>query len=67
MTPQPTALPGGQVFLRATPALSDYEGAAVRRVFGVLAPVLLPGRPGPAAVAGQHVRLVLDADAADAR
>ena len=62
-----TALPGGQVFLRATPALSEYEGAAMRRVFGVLGPVLLPGRPNPAAVSGQHVRLVLHADAADAR
>ena len=39
-------LPGGQVFLRATAALSDYEGAAMRRGFGVLAPVLLP-RGGP--------------------
>jgi hypothetical protein len=39
----------------------------MRRVFGVLGPVLLPGRPNPAAVSGQHVRLVLHADAADAR
>jgi hypothetical protein len=60
-----SVLPGGQVFLRATPALAEYEGPAVRRVFGVLAPVLLPGRPDPEAVSGSRVRLVLDADAAD--
>lgn len=58
-------LPGGRVYLRATPALAEYEGPAVRRVFGVLAPVLLPGRPDPEAVSGSQVRLVLDADAAD--
>jgi hypothetical protein len=60
-----SVLPGGQVFLRASPALADYEGPAVRRVFGVLAPVLLPGRSDPEAVSGSRVRLVLDADAAD--
>jgi hypothetical protein len=60
------ALPGGQVFLQATPDLAEYEGAAVRRVFGVLAPVLRPGRPDPEAVSGDRVRLVLDTDAADA-
>ena len=59
------ALPGGQVFLRATPDLAEYEGAAIRRVFGVLAPVLRPGRPDPEAVSGGRVRLVLDMDAAD--
>jgi hypothetical protein len=37
------------VLLRATPDLDDYQGPAVRRVLSVLAPVLLPGRPGPAA------------------
>jgi hypothetical protein len=58
-------LPGGQVFLRATPDLAEYEGAAIRRVFGVLAPVLRPGRPDPEAVSGGRVRLVLDMDAAD--
>ncbi|HEY1673861.1 MAG TPA: hypothetical protein VGG50_14170 [Streptosporangiaceae bacterium] len=57
-------LPGGRVYLRATPALAEYEGPAVRRVFGVLAPVLLPGRPDPESVSGSRVRLVLDADAA---
>jgi hypothetical protein len=60
-----SVLPGGQVFLRATPALAEYEGPAVRLVFGVLAPVLLPGRPDPEAVSGSRVRLVLDADAAE--
>jgi hypothetical protein len=57
-------LPGGRVYLRATPALAEYEGPAVRRVFGVLAPVLLPGRPDPESVSGSRVRLVLDTDAA---
>ncbi|HWG15896.1 MAG TPA: hypothetical protein VG268_21740 [Streptosporangiaceae bacterium] len=60
-----SVLPGGQVFLRATPVLAEYEGAAVRRVFGVLAPVLPAGRPDPEAVSGSRVRLVLDANAAD--
>ncbi len=60
-----SVLPGGQVFLRATPALEDYDGPAVQRVFGVLAPVLLPGRPGPAAVEGTLARIVMDADAAE--
>lgn len=62
-----SVLPGGQVFLRATPALEDFDRPAVRRVFGALAPVLLPGRPDPAAVAGLPVRLVLDADAGELR
>jgi hypothetical protein len=57
-------LPGGQVLLRATPILEEYQGSAVERVFRVLAPVLLPGRaePGRAPVGA---RLVLGADAAD--
>lgn len=59
-------LPGGQVSLRATPDLAGYEGAAIRRVFGALAPLLRPGRPDPEAVSGGRVRLVLDLDAADA-
>jgi hypothetical protein len=53
-------LPGGQVLLRATPGLDDYQGPAVRRVLSVLAPVLLPGRPDPGAVSDTPVRLVLD-------
>ncbi len=59
-------LPGGPVLVRATPALEDYRGSAVRRAFGVLAPVLLPGRPDAEAVSGSPVRLVLDADASRA-
>jgi hypothetical protein len=57
-------LPGGQVLLRATPLLEQYQGAAVERIFRVLAPVLLPGRADPelAPVGG---RLVFGADAAD--
>jgi hypothetical protein len=60
-----TELPGGQVFLRATPILEDYHGEAVRRVFEVLAPVLLRGRPNPDLLADMPARLVMDADAAD--
>lgn len=58
-------LPDGQVFLQATPDLAEYEGVAIRRVFGVLAPILRPGRPDPEAVSGGRARLVLDQDAAD--
>jgi hypothetical protein len=60
-----TELPEGQVFLRATPALEEYSGESVRRVFQVLAPVLLPGRPNPDLLAGLRARLVMDAVAAD--
>ena len=57
-------LPGGQVFLRATPFIEDYQGDAVRRVFETLAPVLLAGRSRRPSRGG---RLVADADAADYR
>lgn len=62
-----TELPGGQVFLRATPVIQDYTGEAVRRVFLALAPVLLTGRPDPMSGATRRGRLVPDADAADYR
>lgn len=58
-------LSGGQVFLRATATVQEYEDAALRRVFHVLAPVLLTGRPIPHAVLGKHLRVVMDVDAAD--
>jgi hypothetical protein len=58
-------LPGGQVLLRATRLIEEYQGAAVRRVFETLAPVLLPGRPDPDRLGALRARLVLDADAAD--
>jgi hypothetical protein len=57
-------LPGGQLLLRATPRLEQYQGAAVERVFRALAPVLLPGRV-TAATAPFGARLVADANAAD--
>jgi hypothetical protein len=63
---QVTELPGGQVLLRATPRLEQYQGAAVERVFRALAPVLLPGRPANHRVPA-GARLVLGADAADHR
>jgi hypothetical protein len=56
-------LPGGQVLLRATPLLEQYEGPAVERVFRTLAPVLLPGRADPER-APVGARLVIGADAA---
>jgi hypothetical protein len=55
-------LPGGQVFLRATRFIEDYQGDAVRRVFETLAPVLLAGRSRRPSRGG---RLVEDVDAAD--
>jgi hypothetical protein len=58
-------LPGGQVYLRATPALEDYYDEAVSRVFRALAPVLLTGRPRRGSSATRLGRLVRDADAAD--
>ncbi|MFD1939301.1 hypothetical protein ACFSKW_48355 [Nonomuraea mangrovi] len=36
-------LPGGALFLRATPTLDDYGEAAIERVFAVLEPVLIKG------------------------
>jgi hypothetical protein len=60
-------LPGGRVYLRATAAVEDFEGAAVRRAFEALAPVLLPGRPDPERLSGMPARLVRDCDAGDFR
>ncbi|MGW4410702.1 hypothetical protein ACWEJ6_42160 [Nonomuraea sp. NPDC004702] len=37
-------LPGGALFLRATPTLDDYDEAAIERVFHVLRPVLIKGK-----------------------
>jgi hypothetical protein len=62
-----TELPGGQVFLRATPVIQDYRGERLLRVFETLAPVLLTGRPNPMSPATESGRLVKDADAADYR
>jgi hypothetical protein len=60
-----TELPDGQVFLRATPVIQDYQGEILLRVFQTLAPVLLTGRPHPMSPATDSGRLVKDADAAD--
>lgn len=60
-----TELPAGQVFLRATPTLAEYQGTALRRVFEVLAPVLLTGHPDSISWATAHGRMVPDVDAAD--
>lgn len=38
-------LPHGGLWLRATEKIEDYDAAAVRKVFGAVAPVLPPGRP----------------------
>jgi hypothetical protein len=53
-----TELPASQVFLRATPTLAEYWGTALRRVFEVLAPVLLTRHPDPVSWATEHGRLV---------
>jgi hypothetical protein len=58
-------LPGGQVFLRATPVIQDYQGEILMRVFQTLAPVLLTGRPHPMSPVTESGRLVKEADAAD--
>ena len=58
-----TELPGGQLFLRATPAIESYRGDALRRAFEMLAPVLLTGRPDPASWAATHGRLLPDVNA----
>jgi hypothetical protein len=60
-----TEVAGGSVFLRATPTLDEYGDTAVRRVFEVLAPVLLPGRV-EAPLPGEWIgRIVTGVDAAD--
>lgn len=38
-------LPGGSVWLRATPRFADFHGEPVRRVWVALAPALRPGDP----------------------
>jgi hypothetical protein len=63
---QVVQLPTGQLLLRATPLLEQYEGITVTRVFEATAPVLLPGRADPD-TALPWSRLVLDVDAADYR
>ncbi|MGH3189092.1 MAG: hypothetical protein ACRDOL_17845 [Streptosporangiaceae bacterium] len=56
---------GSSLWLRATPAINDFNGERVRRVFDALAPVLLPG------VAqfenNESFRIVEGVDAADYR
>ncbi len=56
---------GGSVFLQATPAFDEYDGAAMRRVFEALAPVLLPGRVKEPEGGGWLGRVVTGVDAAD--
>lgn len=56
---------GGSVFLQATPTFEEYDDTAMRRVFEVLAPVLLPGRVSAPAGGSWAGRLVTDVDAAD--
>jgi hypothetical protein len=42
-----SVLSAGSVWLQATERLEDYQGAALRRVFQTVAPVLPPGQPKP--------------------
>ena len=58
-------LPGGAVWLRATPAINQFTGDRIRAVFEVLAPVLLTGRTK--FMFGYEPRLVEGVDAADYR
>ncbi|GAA2077179.1 hypothetical protein [Actinomadura alba] len=61
-----TKLSYGGLFLRATPALNEYDDVAVRKVFEALAPVLLSGRTER--IRGyEHLKLVYNVDAADYR
>jgi hypothetical protein len=60
-----SVLPNGSLWLRATPAINEFTGDRVRRVFEVLAPVLTEG------VAefrfSESYRIVRDVNAADFR
>jgi hypothetical protein len=60
-----TEVAGGSVFLQATPTLEEYDQAAMRRVFEVLAPVLLTGRVSVPEGGGWIGRVVTGVDAAD--
>jgi hypothetical protein len=60
-----TPLRDGAVWLRATPAINDYTGERIRKVFEVLAPVLITGTAR--FEHGSSWRLVEGADAADYR
>jgi hypothetical protein len=58
-------LPGGSLWLRATPTINEFTGDAVRRVFQALSPVLLNGTAK--FEFGERYRLVEGVDAADYR
>jgi hypothetical protein len=55
-------LPGGSVWLRATPTINDFGTKQIQAVFAALAPVLLAGRTE---FRFGYKRLVEHADAAD--
>ncbi len=57
-------LPNGSVWLRATPTINEFTGNKIRKVFEVLAPVLLTGL-AKARFAAESYRAVEDVDAAD--
>lgn len=58
-------LPNGALWLRATPAINDFTGERVRRVFKALAPVLLTGTAEDRC--DESFRIVEGVDAADFR
>lgn len=60
-----SALPNGSLWPRATPAINEFVGDHVRRVFEVLAPVLATGVAKARFSSEFPYRIVQDADAAD--
>jgi hypothetical protein len=59
-------MPGGALWLRATPAINDFTGDRVRRVFEALAPVLITGT-AKIEHRSEMFRIVEGVDAADYR
>ena len=59
-------LPGGSLWLRATPAINEFTGDRIREVFEALAPVLVTG-PANLQFPGEEYRILKGADAAGYR
>lgn len=60
-----STLPNGAVWLRATPTINEFTGEKIRRVFEVLAPVLVTGVARDRHSEG--FRIIEGVDAADYR
>jgi hypothetical protein len=61
-----SVLPGGSLWLRATPTINDFTGDRIREVFEALAPVLVTG-PANLQWPGEEYRIINGADAASHR